>query len=88
MTDAKLIDPVPRKESGYRAEYRVNLPENAFFFYSTTNGMGLREELAPIRAASAFESEYTSDDVIIIGDSEKSCYYKEREGLSRWKGME
>ncbi|MDY5696134.1 MAG: alpha-galactosidase [Victivallales bacterium] len=74
MTDAKLIDPVPRKESGYRAEYRVNLPENAFFFYSTTNGMGLREELAPIRAASAFESEYTSDDVIIIGDSEKSCY--------------
>ena len=31
MTDAKLIDPVPRKESGYRAEYRVNLPENAFF---------------------------------------------------------
>lgn len=74
MTDTTLIDPVPRKASGYRAEYRINLPENAFFLYSTTNGMGLREELAPIRAASAFESEYCSDDVIVIGDSEKSCY--------------
>lgn len=74
MTDPAPIIASPLPPSGYHAEYRVNLPENAFFLYSTSNGMSMREPMAPIRDAGAHNSAFPSDDVIIIGDSEKAIY--------------
>ncbi|PVY36554.1 glycoside hydrolase family 36 protein [Victivallis vadensis] len=52
----------------YRAEIKVDILTPTVFLYSTVNNMAISRELPSLQSITAFESEFPSEDVIIVGD--------------------
>ncbi len=63
-----------RETYGYRGVIPLELPPSATFCWSTGGNMTLPKERIPLTLAGCFETEYPSDDVIVVGDVASSTY--------------
>lgn len=52
----------------YRRQILLNLPPTSYFFFHTGNNMSYSLDASCITTARQFDTEFTSDDVIIAGD--------------------
>lgn len=58
----------------YRREVLLELPPGASFVYRSGNNMTMPLQPPPVFYAGEFSSEYTSDDVIVVGDQRSRKY--------------
>ena len=56
------------EEPCYRAEIKVDILTPIVFLYSSVNNMTVSRDLPSLQSITAFESEFPSEDVIIVGD--------------------
>lgn len=58
----------------YRRELPLDLPPGAYFVYRSGNNMTMLMQPASVFGADEFSSEYTSDDVMIVGHAGEKKY--------------
>ena len=70
----------------FMREMLLDLPPEASFFYRSTNNMCQPMISPPLMSPSAFDWEYTSEDVIVVGD-EKSKHFILAGALSAFRSQ-
>ena len=54
--------------NSYRRQVLLDLPPNSIFMYREENNMSTRHNPPPITTADGFDAEFSSEDVIVVGN--------------------
>ncbi len=58
----------------YRRELILDLPPGSYFMYRSSNNMAVQADRPPAQCLEGFDTEYTSEDVIVVGHDEQKIY--------------
>lgn len=77
MTDSKIqiiSAPWQSPRPCFRTEFPLDLPPSAAFVYRSANNMALLSAGSCVFTPPAFDGEYPSEDVIVVGDEKSGTY--------------
>lgn len=69
-----MNDELKKIKNYYRRELKLDLPPGSCFMYRESNNMNIRYEPPCAFWLDGFDTEFTSDDVIVVGNEQKNLF--------------